>query len=163
MKKMILGAIGLLLAGCRSSSVPEEPLPLTLQAPHAQEMIVPPPLELGKLDLPEEPLPSAVIDRIQTAQNLLEYQAGTKIDTYFYYMNRWYREQQAVFILDKRIYLPRVQDDGTYLLTCLTKAHTGVDKAHIRALNFPCGVWKVDVGLQIVLPHDKKAEDIWAE
>ena len=61
MKKMILGAIVLLLAGCRSASVPQEPLPLTLQAPHAQEMIVPPPLELGKLDLPEEPLPSAVI------------------------------------------------------------------------------------------------------
>lgn len=158
---MILGAIVLLAIGCGGAK--KEPLPAVLSAPHAQELLLPDSLQPIEPDAPQEPLPPAQIDRVQTAQDLLEYQAGTKIDTYFYYMNRWYREQQAVFILEKRTYIPRVQPDGTYLLTCRARAHTGPDKAHVHALYFPCGVWKVDVGLQVVLPHDKKAEKIWAD
>ena len=158
---MLLGAIVVFIAGCGGSK--KEPLPLVLEPPHAQEFFLPATLQPMEEQLPEEPLPPSQIDRVQTAQELLEYQAGTKIDTYFYYMNRWYREQQAVFILDKRTYIPRLQPDGTYLLTCTAGAQTGPDKAHVHKLYFPCGVWKVDVGLQVVLPHDKKAEDIWAD
>lgn len=160
---MIWGAIVLLVTSCTARTEKKDPLPLTLEAPHAREIILPPALEVVEWDSADEPLPPAQIDRIQTAQSLLEYQAGTKIDTYFYYMNRWYREQDAVFILNKRTYQTRLQKDGTYLLTCSAKVQTGMDATHVHPLTFPCGVWKVDVGLQIVLPHDKKAEDIWAD
>ncbi len=116
--------------------------------------------------LPAEPTESIFTpeqDEEQEAQTLVAQQAGPKIDLYFYAMNRWYRQEQAVFILKNRRFYARQQQGNIYDVTCTAAARTGVDEKHTHAVEFPCGVWKVDIGLRIVLPQDKKAETIWAE
>ena len=175
MKKIVYGAIyllaagslllsgSLLLAGCRAHT-PKPTLPEahsdaweeqlhTLALPHSlqPDTVVPKDFSPSQM-LPEE-----------TAKALLIRQAGAKIDTYFYYMNRWYRDQQAMFIFLKRVLNARQQPDGTFLITCTGKARTGVDEKHLHAVDVPCGVWKVDIGLQVVLPDNPKAELIWVE
>lgn len=165
MKQGVFCAICILLGACATHKQPEPTLPLEHSAQWEEQVqMLSLPHSLPPDDtLQEETFPPDQINNGETAKELLSQQAGAKIDTYFYYMNRWYREQQAVFILSTRTFYANRQPDGTYLMTCTAKARTGVDNAHTHTLRFPCGVWKVDVGLQIVLPHDKKAEDIWAE
>ena len=165
MKKVIYGAIVLLLTGCAART----PVPADLPQTHTVQWEE----NVRALDLPgafaeEETLPAADvlaldIDGEETAQALVAQQAGPKIDLYFYYMNRWYKEQQAVFILKTRRLRARPQQGNIYEVTCTAAARTGVDDAHTHAVTFPCGVWKADIGMRIVLPQDKKAEDIWAE
>ncbi len=108
--------------------------------------------------------PVATVPPTQTgetlAKSILQRQAGAQIDAYFYQMNKTYLQQGAVFILSSRLLTARVQEDGTYLVTCHAKARTGIDQTHLNASDFPCGVWLVDVASQMVLPQDKKAKQI---
>lgn len=94
------------------------------------------------------------------AKSILQQKAGAKIDTYFYQMNKTYRQQGALFMLSSRLFSPRMQEDGTYLITCHAKARTGIDEKHLNTSDFPCGVWLVDLATQMVLPYDKKAKQI---
>ena len=94
------------------------------------------------------------------AKSILQQQAGAKIDNYFYQMNKTYRQQGAMFLLSSRILSARVQEDGTYLVTCHAKARTGIDQNHLNPSDFPCGVWLVDLSTQTVLPYDKKSKQI---
>lgn len=96
------------------------------------------------------------------AKAILQQQAGSKIDTYFYQMNKTYQQQQAIFILSSRLLIPRLQPDGTYLVTCHAKARTGIDQKHLNSSDFPCGVWLVDVYSAKVFAHDNKAKQIAA-
>ncbi len=95
------------------------------------------------------------------AKEILWSQAGEKIDTYFYQMNKLYSRQAAVFLLGKRQLSTRLQPNGTYHLTCHARAHTGADEKHLHALDFPCGTWEVNPTLEMVFPLDAKARDIW--
>ncbi len=165
MKKALCGAILLLLAGCIWHR--KTPLPDVLP-PHGEQWennvhALALPLLFDEEEPPADLLPSQDLAGEQTAQLLTAQQAGPKIDLYFYYMNRWYLEKEAVFMLQQRRFVARHQQGNIYHVTCTARARTGADKNHTHALTFPCGVWKADTGLQIVLPHDKKAEDIWAE
>lgn len=94
------------------------------------------------------------------AKALVQRQVGAQIDTYFYQMNKTYRQQSAVFILSSRLLTARAQQDGSYLVTCHAKARTGIDEKHLNTSDFPCGVWLVDIGAQMVLPYDAKAKQI---
>lgn len=94
------------------------------------------------------------------AKSMLQRQSGARIDAYFYHMNKTYLGQGAVFILSSRLLTARVQEDGTYLVTCHAKARTGIDEKHLNTSDFPCGVWLVDITAQQVFPYDKKAQQI---
>ena len=94
------------------------------------------------------------------AKSILQHQFGAKIDTYFYQMNKTYRKQGAIFILSSRLLTAREQEDGTYLITCHAKARTGIDEKHLNISDFPCGLWLVDIQAAMVLPQDKKAQQI---
>ncbi len=164
MKKALCGAILLLLAGCiwhRKTPLPDELPPHSAAWEEQVHTLALPPVLTD--NEPPNDLGSSTLDGEETAQLLTAQQAGPKIDLYFYYMNRWYRQQEAVFILHQRRFAARHQQGNIYHVTCTARARTGVDEQHTHALTFPCGVWKADTGLQIVLPHDKKAEVIWTE
>ncbi|MBR2082628.1 MAG: hypothetical protein IJ876_06455 [Elusimicrobiaceae bacterium] len=94
------------------------------------------------------------------AKALVQRNAGAKIDNYFYRMNKTYQAQNAVFLLSSRLLVPKEQEDGTYLVTCHAKARTGIDEKHLNTSDFPCGVWLVDINVQMVLPQDNKAKQI---
>lgn len=95
------------------------------------------------------------------AKEILWNQAGAKIDTYFYQMNKLYAREQAVFLLGARQFNTRQQADGTYQIICHAKARTGPDEKNVRALDFPCGIWEVNTTLEMVFPQDNKAREIW--
>ncbi len=115
----------------------------------------------GTLSSPKRPSSTRPVSTTTQAKALLQHQAGTQIDTYFYRMNQLYSRQQAVFILSPRLFRARLQEDGTYRVTCHAKARTGVDENHLRALDFPCGVWRVDLTTRTVSPADPKSREIW--
>jgi len=98
---------------------------------------------------------------VHPAQTLLQRIAGPKIDSYFYQMNKRYHKQGAVFLLSERLLYPQVTDTDTYLVSCLAKARTGLDSAHLQASTFPCGQWLVNINTQTVTPYDSRAKLMW--
>ncbi|MBP5430000.1 MAG: hypothetical protein J6Y25_03855 [Elusimicrobiaceae bacterium] len=94
------------------------------------------------------------------AKALVQNRVGTQIDTYFYQMNKTYRTQNALFMLSSRLFVPQLQADGSYLVTCHAKARTGIDAQHLNTSDFPCGVWYANLQTQTVRPYDKKAQQI---
>jgi len=96
----------------------------------------------------------------ERAKRILQEQEGTQIDSYFYQMNRNYRDQGAVFILSGRLLQASTYGNGIYLINCHAKARTGVDGEHLNASDFPCGKWLVDVSKELITPYDTKARII---
>ena len=96
----------------------------------------------------------------EKAKTLLTQQMGAQIDTYFYQMNKTYRNQGAIFILSDRLLQSSTFGDGIYLLTCHAKARTGLDSAQLNASDFPCGKWLVNIQTEVVAPYDAKARSI---
>ena len=96
------------------------------------------------------------------AKTLFQRQAGTKVDTFFYQMDKTYKKQGAVFLLsDRIIQAHQTSIDGLYHLSCQAKARTGLDIKQLRASTFSCGTWQVDTQKQTVEPLDKRAELVW--
>lgn len=107
--------------------------------------------------------PSAA-DNAELAKALVHRQAGAKIDTYFYQMDKTYKKQGAVFLLSDRILRARAKTTpNEYTVSCQAKARTGIDTNHLRASTFLCGTWDVDLQTQTVTPTDKRAMLIWGK
>lgn len=98
---------------------------------------------------------------VDPAKTLVQRTAGPKIDTYFYQMNKRYNKQGAVFLLSERLLYVQPTQDGNYMVSCLAKARTGLDAAHLKASTFPCGQWQVNLAQETVLPYDSRAQLIW--
>lgn len=94
------------------------------------------------------------------AKELLHLSKGTQIDTYFYQMNKIYSKQGAVFLLSDRLLQAAFYDKNTYLISCHAKARTGVDETNLKAADFPCGKWLVNIIEETITPYDKKAKNI---
>ena len=99
--------------------------------------------------------------QIDPAKTLVQRVAGSKIDSYFYDMNKRYSKQEAIFLLSERILHVQPTSDTTALVSCTAKARTGLDAQHLNASTFPCGQWRVDVSAQTVTPFDPRAQLIW--
>ena len=96
----------------------------------------------------------------QQAKQLLRQKAGLQIDTYFYDMNKTYRDKQAIFMLGERTVEAKANKDHTYTLTCSADARTGIEENRLNASIFSCGTWLVDLTAQTVTPYDNKAIQI---
>ena len=97
------------------------------------------------------------------AKQLVQQQAGTKIDTYFYHMNKQYTKQSAVFLLSERLLHTQPAGENAAIVSCQAKARTGLDTNRLNASTFSCGQWWVDTQQQQVTPYDKRAKLIWNE
>ena len=95
------------------------------------------------------------------AKTLVQRVAGSKIDSYFYDMNKRYNKQGAVFLLSERLLHVQPTSDTTALVSCTAKARTGLDAEHLNASTFPCGQWQVNLTTQSVTPFDQRAQLIW--
>jgi len=90
---------------------------------------------------------------------LFQQQVGTKVDSFFYQMDKTYKKQGAVFLLSERLlHVSPADTDGVYTLSCQAKARTGLNPAQLRASTFSCGMWAVELAAQHVWPLDKRAE-----
>ena len=102
--------------------------------------------------------------RQAAARTLLLRRAGTKIDAYFYQMDKTYKKQGAVFLLSERILLADpINTQGDYSITCHAQARTGLDIKNLKASNFSCGTWRVSLEDGTVQAYDKKARQILGE
>ena len=98
----------------------------------------------------------------EIAKTLFQRHAGTKVDTFFYQMDKTYKKQGAVFLLSDRIFQPHATaTHGVYTLYCQAKARTGLDIKQLRASTFSCGNWQVDINNQSIKPLDKRAQLVW--
>ena len=97
------------------------------------------------------------------SKNLLQRKAGSKIDAYFYQMDKRYKKQGAFFLLSERVLHTQSIEENTFMVSCLAKARTGMDAAKLQASTFFCGQWLVDLSAQTVTPYDKRAKLIWEE
>ena len=95
------------------------------------------------------------------AKALLVRKAGTKIDTYFYEMNKTYTRQGAVFMLSERILnTSPLNTQGDYSISCHAQARTGINSKKLKASSFSSGTWRVSLQDETVLPDDRKALQI---
>jgi len=98
----------------------------------------------------------------EEAKRLLQQEAGSKIDEYFYQMNKRYRQEGAVFLISDRFWqVSNGEEENEFLILCQAKARSGADLEHLRAATFPCGWWKVNPVKLSVRPADKRAQEIW--
>ena len=95
------------------------------------------------------------------AKDLLQQKQGVNIDTYFYNMNKTYRDKQAFFVISDRYIEPKENTDSTFTLTCYAKASTGITETSLNDSRFSCGTWLVDLSAQSVTPYDNKAIQIF--
>lgn len=96
-------------------------------------------------------------------ERLLREQAGTKIDRFFYQMDKTYKKQGAVFLLSNRFFTQVAANATThqYTLLCQARARTGLTEQTLRASTFSCGTWAVNTAGRTVAPVDKRAQLIW--
>lgn len=153
-----------------------------LQSGHLKAFIPPeePPEEAKKIDTKkykkknkkkkkqeEQPAPEPPAPQISKAQlmaqakDLLQQKQGLKIDTYFYNMNKTYRDKKAFFLLSDRFIEAQANDDNTFTLTCYAEAQTGIAEDALNDSKFSCGTWLVDLNEQTVTPYDNKAIQIF--
>ena len=99
----------------------------------------------------------------ELAKMIFQHQAGTKVDNFFYQMDKTYKKQGAVFLLSERFVqaTPGTQE-GVYTLKCQAKARTGLDVKKLNASTFSCGNWQVNTQTQTVTPLDKRAQLVWS-
>lgn len=95
----------------------------------------------------------------ELAKEIFQRYVGTKVDTFFYQMDKTYKKQGAVFFLSERLLQAKPTDTtNVYTIMCHAKARTGLDVKQLRASTFSCGNWQVNVSKQTVLPIDKRAQ-----
>ena len=94
------------------------------------------------------------------AKDLLQQKQGHRIDTYFYNMNKTYRDKKAFFVLSDRFIEAKTSNDNTFTLTCYAEAQTGISEDALNDSKFSCGTWLVDLTQQTVTPYDNKAIQI---
>ena len=97
------------------------------------------------------------------AQTLLQRLEGTRIDQYFYQLNKEYQQKEYIFLVSQRIYQASALPDGTYRVTCHAQAQTGAHPEQLSSRSLSCGVWKVDLAGQTVSPQDSTARKIKAQ
>lgn len=112
----------------------------------------------------EQTPPAPVISKAQLmaqAKALLQQKQGLNIDTYFYNMNKTYRDKKAYFLLSDRYVEAKANNDNTFTLTCYAEASTGISEDSLNDSKFSCGTWLVDLTAQSVTPYDNKAIQIF--
>ncbi len=98
----------------------------------------------------------------ELAKALFQRQAGLKVDTFFYQMDKTYKKQGAFFLLSDRIIQTHSSGkENQFTLTCQAKARTGLDVKQLRSSTFSCGTWAIDTNTQTITPTDKRAQLIW--
>lgn len=113
-----------------------------------------------QLQTPPAPVISNA-QRMAQAKSLLQQKQGLNIDTYFYNMNKTYRDKKAFFLLSDRYVEAQLNDDNTFTLTCYAEASTGIAQDALNDSKFSCGTWLVDLTAQTVTPYDNKAIQIF--
>lgn len=108
------------------------------------------------------PIKETALSDEEKAKQVLLHQAGTKIDQYFYRMDKAYKKQGAFFLLSDRILHLR-SEGNEFVVTCQARARTGLDLKNLKASTFSCGNWRVNPAQNTVLPADARARLIWEE
>lgn len=100
---------------------------------------------------------------LQRAEALVQRLAGTKIDQYFYQLNKQYQQKEYIFLVSTRIYEARLMPDGSYRVSCHAKVQTGAHPQQLKNRSISCGVWNANLAKQTVSAQDTTARKIQAQ
>lgn len=98
----------------------------------------------------------------ERAQNLVQRQEGTRIDRYFYQLNKTYQQKGYLFFVSERFYTARPVGDFVFYVSCRAGVQTGTNANNLKNRSLSCGTWKVDLTAQTVSPLDGTARKIKA-
>lgn len=118
---------------------------------------------LADREIFEEQTPSAPAEdpaAQQRAQELVQRAEGTKIDRYFYELDKTYKKKGYVFLLSRRIYSARAVEENVYRVVCRAKVQSGARADNLKNRDVSCGVWRADLAAQTVAPQDGTARRI---
>ena len=96
----------------------------------------------------------------QRAQDLLQRLEGSKVDRYFYSLNKNYKKKGYIFLLSQRIYTAQHRDENIYTVYCKAKVQMGKQAENLQNRTVSCGIWKVDLEHSIASPLDSVARKI---
>lgn len=96
----------------------------------------------------------------QRAQDLVQRKEGTRIDRYFYALNKSYQQKGYIFLISRRIYSARALGENVYRVVCRAKVQSGARAENLRNRDISCGVWKADLAAGTVSPADATARKI---
>lgn len=118
---------------------------------------------LADRDMIENETPSAAYEdpaAQQRAQALVQRAEGTKIDRYFYDLDKTYKKKGYVFLVSQRLYSARALGENVYRVTCRAKVQSGANANSLKNRTVSCGVWNADLSAQTVSPQDGTARRI---
>lgn len=112
----------------------------------------------------EEALLSAYRDPAvqRRAQDLVQRTEGTRIDRYFYNLNKEYNRRGYVFLISERFYSARPLGNYIYRVVCKAHVQSGTDADSLQNRSVSCGVWKANLSETTVSPLDGTARRIRA-
>lgn len=96
------------------------------------------------------------------AQELVQKTEGTRIDRYFYNLNKTYSRKGYVFMLSDRFYTAKPIGDYLFRVVCKAQVRSGVSSAALQNRTVSCGTWQADLTEQTVRPLDGTARKIKA-
>ena len=97
------------------------------------------------------------------AIDLVQRQQSSRIDSYFYLLDKQYRQKGYVFLISRRIYAAAPLPDGNYQVTCHAQVQTGVDAQNLQNRTLSCGTWKANPSAGTVTAQDSVARKIKAQ
>ena len=99
--------------------------------------------------------------RLAEAKAILQRAQGSKIDHFFYFINKNYTKQGWTFWLGERqLAVAPTKDENIYTVTCQAFAKLGEFPQYLRQNTVPCGVWKVNIQKETAAPANKLARQI---
>lgn len=96
----------------------------------------------------------------QRALDLVQRTEGTRIDRYFYDLNKTYNRRGYVFLLSERFYSAAPLGNYVYRVACNAKVQSGVNAHNLKNRTVSCGVWRADLKAGTVSPADGTARRI---
>ena len=94
---------------------------------------------------------------LQRAKELVQRKEGTRIDRYFYQLDKSYKKKGSIFLLSQRIYTASFVSENIYKVKCHAQTQTGSSAEQLQQKTVSCGTWKANLEDGTVSPADNKS------
>ena len=102
-------------------------------------------------------------EKQQRAIELVQLSEASRIDNYFYLIDKDYRQKGYIFLVSRRLYAATPLPDGSYQVTCHAQVQSGKEATQLQNRSLSCGTWKADLTTEKVMPADSVSRQIKAQ
>lgn len=99
--------------------------------------------------------------RQNLAKSLVQRQKAAAIDSYFFPMEKEYKQKDQLFLLGRRIFTVSPSEDAAlYKVSCEADVQTGYTAATLKTKTMDCGLWAANLETLTVEPVNRHARKI---